>query len=117
MVMREAHFRIKVARGIIVPSAEKPPVKKETAVVKEGKPVVSLGDKREKSTKTCVGDLGESLGAVNKDGRPYACKFGDACTFVHMSIANKSKQRLLDIVGSLTATARADLTRAVLKRP
>ena len=33
-----------------------------------------------------------------------------------MTLAGKSKQRLLDIVGSLTATPRADLKRAVMSR-
>ena len=56
------------------------------------------------------------MGAVNKDGRAYACKYGDNCEFKHVAIAGKSKERLLDIVGSLTATARGDLTKAVLKR-
>ena len=68
------------------------------------------------SSRPCVGHLGNVLGAVNKDGRAYACKYGDNCAFRHVAIAGKSRQRLLDIVGSLTATARGDLTKAFLKR-
>ena len=90
-----------------MPSADKPPVKREAAGVKEGKLVAPLVDKKRMNDRPCVG---------NKDGRPHSCKFGDACTFQHVSVQDKSKQRLLDIVGPLTATARTVLTRAVLKR-
>ena len=66
--------------------------------------------------RTCVGHLGHALGAVSKDGKPYTCKFGKDCAFKHVEVEGKSKQKLLDIAGSLTTTARADLTRAVMKR-
>ena len=75
-----------------------------------------MDDKKELSSRPCVGHLGNLIGAVNKDGRPYACKFGKECAFRHLSVEDKSKQRLLDIVGSLTAIPRGDLTRAIMKR-
>ena len=48
----------------------------------------------------CVDHLSHVLGALTKEGRPYACKFGNECVFKHVSIEGKSRQRLLDIVGS-----------------
>ena len=120
MVMREVYFRLRVVRPLVSFSVEKTPTKKEAIVCKTEKPVAStvtpLDDKKELSSRPCVGHLGHLLGAVNKDGRPYACKFRKDCAFRHMSVEDKSKQRLLDIVGSLTAIPRADLTRAVVKR-
>ena len=120
MVMREAHFRIRVVHFPAPSSVERTPLKKEAAVAKAEKSVAPsvtpLDDRKVGNSRPCVGFLGGLLGAVNKDGRLYSCKFGDGCSFAHMSIEDKSKQRLLDVVGSLTATPRADLTRAVVKR-
>ena len=120
MVMREAYFRLRVIQPKVSFAAEKTPQKKEGIVSKEEKPVASTVtppvDKKELSARPCVGHLGNLLGAVNKDGRLYSCKFGKECAFRHLSVEDKSKQRLLDIVGSLTAIPRADLTRAIVKR-
>ena len=73
-------------------------------------------DKKVVSSRPYVGNLGHLLGAVNKDGRLYAYKFGKDCAFRDMSVEDKSKQRLLDIVSSLTAIPRADFTRVLVKR-
>ena len=120
MVMREAHFRIRAIRPSILLLVERTPPKKEAATGKAEKPVATFvtpsDDKKEGNSRPCVGHLGHLLGAVNKDGRPYSCQFGKDCAFRHLSVEDKSKQRLLDIVGSLTATPRADLTRALVKR-
>ena len=120
MVMREAYFRLRVARPLVSFSAEKTPCKKEAVVSRTERQAVAAvtptDDKKELSSRPCVGHLGNVLGAVNKDGRLYACKFGKECAFRHLSVEDKSKQRLLDIVGSLTALPRGDLTRAILKR-
>ena len=70
--------------------------------------------KKEANARPCVDYLSHLLSAVNNDGRPYTRKFGRDCTFQHLTIEDKSKQCLLDIVDSLTATASADLTRAVV---
>ena len=118
MVMRDAYFRLRVVKPPTLSTSEKTPVKKrEATVAKTEKQIpfaVTPSDSR--NSRPCVGHLGDLLGAVDKDGRPYACKFGKDCAFRHLTIEDKSKQRLLDIVGSLTATARADLMRAVVKR-
>ena len=120
MVMREAYFRLRVVRPLVSFSVEKTPTKKEAIVCKAEKSVASTvtppDDKKAVSSRPCVGHLGRLLGAVNKDGRLYACKFGKDCAFRHMSVEDKSKQRLLDIVGSLTAIPRADFTKALVKR-
>ena len=95
--------------------------KKDDGNHKADKPTVTFGtpaeSKSEANTRPCVGHLGSALGAATKDGQPYACKFGKGCVFKHVPVDGKSKQKLLDIVGSLTSVARADLTRAVMKRP
>ena len=120
MVMRDAHFRLRVVHPLVLLSLEKTPAKKEAAVVRAEKPPASAvtpsDNRKEISTRPCAGHLGNLLGAVNKDGRLYTCKFGKDCAFRHITIEGKSRQRLLDIVGSLTAVPRADLTRAVVKR-
>lgn len=119
MVMREAHFRLRAVRPLVSFSSEKTPAKKEAALARVEKPAASVvtpsDDKKEVNVRPCVGHLGHLLGAVNKDGRPYTCKFGKDCAFRHLTIEDKSKQ-LLDIVGSLTAIPREDLARAVVKR-
>ena len=120
MVRRDAHFRLRPVRPMVAFSVEKTPARKEAVfsrVEKSAAAVVTpTNDKKELNSRPCVGHLGHLLGAVNKDGRPYKCKFGKDCAFRHVTIEDKSKQRLLDIVGSLTAIPRADLTRAVIKR-
>ena len=119
MVMRDAYFRLR-SRPTASSAPEKALAKKEGSGAKAERPAAAAvtppADKKEPSSRPCVGNLGSLLGAVNKDGRPYSCKFGGDCAFDHMTLAGKSKQRLLDIVGSLTATPRADLTRAVMSR-
>ena len=121
MVMREAHFRIRANCILDKPSVAKSPAKKEAVISRQDKPPVAsvspAEDKKEAKSRPCVGHLGHVLDAVTKDGRPYVCRFGKDCSFRHLSIDGKSKQSLLDIVGSLTAVPRADLMRAVVKRP
>ena len=120
MVMRDAYFRLRI-RPAALNSSEKTPAKKEASGAKAEKPAASTvtpsNEKKRASTRVCVGYLGYLLDATNKDGRLYTCKFGDDCAFQHITTEDKSKQRLLDIVGSLTTTPRADLTRAIVKRP
>ena len=120
MVIGDAHFRLRVVRPLVLLPLEKTPANKEAAVVRAEKPAASAvtpsDDRKEVSTRPCAGHLGNLLGAVNKDGRFYTCKFGKDCAFRHITIEGKSRQILLDIVGSLTAVPRADLTRAIVKR-
>ena len=120
MVKREAYFRVRMVRLSDAPAALRTPNKKDSGGSKADKPSVNFltptESKSDVNVRPCVGHLGSALGAVTKDGRPYSCKFGKDCAFKHVAIESKSKQKLLDIVGSLTAVARADLTRAVVKR-
>ena len=119
MVMRDAYFRLRIRPSSLF-TPERTASKREVTAARAEKPALSTvtpsDSKKEASSRPCVGHLGHLLGAVNKDGRPYTCKFGKDCAFRHVSVDDKSKQRLLDIVGSLTSTPRADLTRAVIKR-
>ena len=120
MVKREAYFRVRMVRQLDMTVTTKTPVKRDLGMIKPDKPTVAFTTspepKNDANVRPCVGHLGSVLGAVNKDGRPYLCKFGKDCAFKHVSIESKSRQKLLDLVGSLTAVARADLTRAVMKR-
>ena len=101
-------------------SSEKTLAKKEVfsgKVEKSAASAVTPADvKKENHSRICVGYLKQLLEAVDKDGRPYKCKFEKDCAFRHVTIEDKSRQRLLDIVGSFTTIPRADLTRAVDKR-
>ena len=121
MVKREAYFRVRMVRLLDAPTMARTPAKKDAGLARVDKPHVAFvtpaSQKDVVSERPCVGHLGSGLRAVTKDGRPYTCKFGKDCSFKHIDIEGKSKQKLLDIVGSLTAVARADLTRAVVKRP
>lgn len=119
MVMRDAYFRIRAVRLLDLPIIKTPEKQKEVAAKPEKAAAPSVTpshDKKDAKARPCVGHLGHVLGAVTKDGRPYVCRFGTDCSFQHLSIEGKSKQQLLDVVGSLTSAPRADLTRAVVKR-
>jgi Alliinase EGF-like domain len=65
------------------------------------------------ATKVCSGHLRKHLAAVRKDGRPYTCGFGKDCTFVHMSIAGKSDQKLLEVAAAMPPPMKQDITRAI----
>ena len=120
MVRRDAHFRLRSVRPTVSFSSEKTLAKKEVVsgkVEKSAASAVTPTDvKKENHSRICIGHLGQLLEAVDKDGRPYKCKFEKDCAFRHVTIEDKSRQRLLDIVGSFTTIPRADLTRAVDKR-
>jgi hypothetical protein len=72
--------------------------------------VESKKEKPAGATKVYSGHLGKQLAAVRKDGRPYTCGFGKDCTFVHMSIAGKSDQKLLEV---MPPPMKQDITRAI----
>jgi hypothetical protein len=57
--------------------------------------------------------MGKQLAAVRKDDRPYVCTFDKSCTFVHMSIAGKSDERLTEIASSMPAAIKRDLIREI----
>lgn len=112
MARQEASFRLKVARRNDIASAKKSEIcRSEKLSVKFGESIVE--DKKIANQRTCSGFFGSQLGAVRKDGRPYACNFGKDCAFSHVSVAGKSKTRLRDIVSTMTPGVRTDLTKAI----
>ena len=95
-----------------VASAQKSEIcRSEKLSVKFGESIVE--DKKIANQRTCSGFFGSQLGAVRKDGRPYACTFGKDCAFSHVSVAGKSKTRLKDIVSTMTPGVRTNLTKAI----
>jgi hypothetical protein len=68
------------------------------------------------ATKVCSGHLGKQLAATRKDGRPYTCAYGKDCTFVHMSIAGKSNQKLLEVATTMPPPMKQDISRAINSR-
>jgi hypothetical protein len=119
MAKQDLFYRVKTARQSETPVG----AKIEAAVApkterSQGKPAVSFaepksGDGTAGATKVCSGHLGKQLAAVRKDGRPYACGFGKDCTFVHMSIAGKSDQKLLEVAAAMPPPMRQDIARAI----
>lgn len=73
----------------------------------------SVEEKKGAPTKPCAGHLGAQMGATREDGRAYACSFGKDCIFRHVSIAGKSDQKLLDLIGGLPVAAQADLKKSI----
>jgi hypothetical protein len=67
-------------------------------------------------TKVCSGHLGKQLSAVRKDRRPYACTHGKDCTFVHISIARKSDQKLLEVAATMPPPMKQDITKAITSK-
>jgi hypothetical protein len=120
MIRQEAFFRLRDARHNEAAAAERI----ESAKAEPGKLAkqsvkfveVSPEAKSEKPRRTCSSFLGGQLGATRKDGRPYSCNYGKECTFAHVSIAGKSKERLGDLVSTMMPSVKADLTRAILSR-
>ena len=116
MVKQEAYYRCKLARSSVTSTAKKQKIQ----AGKAEKPTVTLAETpkepKAKPSKTCAGHLGSQLGAVNKDGRPYACTYGASCTFRHVSIAGKTDQRLTDLLSSMPPAAQADIKKAISSR-
>jgi hypothetical protein len=116
--------------AVVTPKPEKPSVKFVEGVKEEkGSPGPA---------KICSGRMGKQLAAVRKDGKPYVCAFDRdiwgsssrrfgrtagrtsvpliSCTFVHMSRAGKSDERLTDIASSMLAPIKHDLIGAINMR-
>jgi hypothetical protein len=119
MVRQDAHFRVYLARKTEVTTRSRP---EAVVTPKPEKSSVKFveGVKEEKGSpgpaKICSGHMGKQLAAVRKDGRPYVCAFDKSCTFVHMSIAGKSDERLTEIASSMPAPIKHDLIRAINMR-
>ena len=117
MAKQDLYYRVKLSRH--TESTTRPEVTAQQKAGKEAlKPAVKFVEPKteEKSsgaTKVCSGHLGKQLAAVRKDGRPYTCGFGKDCTFVHMSIAGKSDQKLMEIAAGMPPPFRQDITRAI----
>lgn len=113
MAKTEAYFRLKMSRRIegssLVNRAEVPAPEQEKAAVKFLEPTVEKGAA---ATKVC----GKQLDAVRKDGRPYTCGFRKDCTFIHMSVAGKSNQKLNDIASGMPSAMKQDLLKAILAK-
>jgi hypothetical protein len=75
-----------------------------------------VDEKKAGPRKSCSGFLGGQIGALRKDGRPYSCDRGKKCGYVHISVAGKTTQRLMDIISDISAPTRDDLQKAIQKR-
>jgi hypothetical protein len=118
MVRQDASFRLRRARmtdASSVSGTEQPnqKVEKQTVNFAETKTNDKVGPA---VTKVCSGHIGKQLGAVRKDGRPYACGYGKDCSFSHVSIASKTDQRLTEIVASMPSLIKRDLLKAIQSR-
>jgi hypothetical protein len=119
MSKQNLFYRVKLSRSqdvSIGSRAESEPQPKVERII--AKPTVKFvepkaEDKPTGATKVCSGHLGKQLTAVRKDGRQYACAYGKDCTFVHMSIAGKSDQKLLEIAATMPPPMKQDITRAI----
>ena len=111
MVKQEAYYRCRLARS---------PVTTGNANGKMEKPTVKFAEKtpepKAPPSKPCAGNLGSQLGAVKKDGRPYACIHRAHCHFRHVTVTGKTDQRLTDMVASMPAVAQVDLKKAIASR-
>jgi hypothetical protein len=120
MVKQEAHFRLQSARrgeAAVADRAES--VRSDTAKTEKQSvkfAEVSPETKKSLPQRTCSAYLGSQLGAIRKDGRPYSCNFGKDCSFAHVSVAGKSKDRLNDMVSAMAANVKSDLTKAIQSR-
>ena len=117
MAKTEAYFRLKMSRRTegnnVLNKAEAPAPKQEKAAVKFLEAKIEKGAA---ATKVCSGHFGKQLDAVRKDGRPYACGFGKDCTFIHMSVAGKSDQKLNEIASGMPSPMKQDLLKAILAK-
>jgi hypothetical protein len=86
------------------------PVVKYAESVKEEK-TIELG-----ASKVCLGHFGKQISAVRKDGRPYSCGFDKSCTYVHMSVAGKSVEALVELASQMPAAVKRDFLRAIYAR-
>ena len=118
MVRQDALFRLRLARmkDVSVVSKEEQPSKKtEKQTVKFAETKME-GKVKSVATKVCSGHLGKQLNAVKKDGRSYACGYGKDCTFSHVTVADKTDQKLTEIVASMPSPIKQDLMKAIQSR-
>ena len=117
MTRQEAYYRVKLSRMIgtgVVAKTEALAPKSEKQTVKFAG--VKAEAKTATAAKVCSGHLGKQLSAVRKDGRRYVCTFGKDCTFVHISIAGMTNQKLTDVAAGIPSQMRQDITKAIQAR-
>lgn len=117
MTRQEAYYRVKLSRMVgtgVAAKTEAPAPRSEKQTVKFAD--VKAEAKSASAAKVCSGHLGKQLSAVRKDGRPYVCGFGKDCTFVHMSIAGMTNQKLLEVAAGMPSPMKQDITKAVQAR-
>jgi hypothetical protein len=119
MSKQNLFYRVKLSRSQDVSIGSRAELEPQPKVERTiAKPTVKfvepkVEDKPTGATKVCSGHLGKQLAAVRKDGRQYTCAYGKDCTFVHMSIAGKSDQKLLEIAATMPPPMKQDITRAI----
>ena len=129
MAKLDLYYRVKVARNsetVTVHRSDPTTPRGEASAASKtekpaGKPTVKFvepktEDKAGAATKVCSGHLGKQLAAVRKDGRPYTCGYGKDCTFIHMSIAGKSEQKLLEVAAGMPSPMKQDIVKAIQAR-
>lgn len=116
MVKLDSRFRVFLASKEEVVGKNRPEMFITPKAERQSVKLVD-GTKEEKvppgPSKICSGHMGKQLSAVRKDGRPYLCAYDKSCTFVHMSIAGKSDERLLEIASTMPSPIKHDLIRAI----
>jgi hypothetical protein len=119
MTKQNAMFRLHLGR---VSENVTAAAKAEPVAHKAVKPAVSFTVAKDErvvesvAPKVCSGHFGKQISAVRKDGRPYTCGFEKGCTFVHMSIAGKSQEELIEVASQMPAAIKRDLLRAIYAR-
>jgi hypothetical protein len=113
MSKQNLFYRVKLARnqetssGLRAEAETQPKMEKMPAKLSVKFVEPKVEDKPAGATKVCSGHLGKQLVATRKDGRPYICAYGKDCTFVHMSIAGKSDQKLLEVAATMPSPYEA----------
>jgi hypothetical protein len=120
MAKQDAYFRVYLARRLENMAVAARPEPGLPRVEKSAAKVVESGTEERPTTagpsKIFSGFFGKQLGAVKKDGRPYVCGFEKTCTFLHMSIAGKTSEALVEMTAPLPANMKRDFLRAIQAR-
>ena len=115
---QEAFYRLRLARrneqsGVVTPAKNErsPGEKIEKASVKFS--ASPEGETKTIPPKMCSGHMGFQLSARRKDGRPYTCSHGKDCSYRHVSLDGKSKQKLMEMTSAMHPTIRDDLRKSI----
>jgi hypothetical protein len=119
MAKKEAYFRFQISRRseLALPTKPNTPTPKaEKAAVRLNSPANAEEPKKAVTAKPCVGHLGNQLGALKKNGRPYSCSFVKDRTFRYISVVGKTDQRLTDLTSAMPEPAKTDIRKAIQHR-